>query len=96
MERRDYAADMMALRRLMALHGQVHELSKDGYMIGGIEQEFIKLETSIKTRLQWSGVYRIDNGQANELEFEGAAPDCTSYVIDHPELKGCCIICPLA
>ena len=65
-------------------------------MIGGIEQEFIKLETSIKTRLQWSGVYRIDNGQANELEFEGAAPDCTSYVIDHPELKGCCIICPLA
>ena len=96
MERIDYAADMMALRRLMALHGQVHELSKDGYMIGGIEQEFIKLETSIKTRLQWSGVYRIENGQANELEFEGAAPDCTSYVIDHPELKGCCIICPLA
>ena len=92
----DFAADKAAMERLADLRGQVEAMSKDGYMVGDIVQEFLKMEERMKMRMRWSGVYRITDGTSEDLQFEGTPTECTDYVMEHPELKGHCIICPLA
>lgn len=51
--------------------------------------------TKMKTLLRWSLVCHLteDNETDNTL-FEGSDADCADYIIDHPELKGHCIISP--
>jgi len=67
--------------------------------IGDVQEAVDKLYEEEKERLMWSGVYPIsvirDDGSAIFCEdpiFEGPAVDCANYVIDHPELRGKCII----
>lgn len=48
-----------------------------------------------KRLLGWALVYRIADGQASDLLFEGTDQECVDFVIDHPELKGNCIINPI-
>ena len=49
----------------------------------------------MKMQLRWSLVCHLseDNETDNTL-FEGSDADCADYIIDHPELKGHCIISP--
>ena len=49
----------------------------------------------MKTQLRWSVVYHLtENDETDEVLFEGSDADCADYIIDHPELKGHCIISP--
>ena len=49
----------------------------------------------MKTQLRWSLVYHVsENNETDEVLFEGSDADCADYIIDHPELKGHCIISP--
>jgi len=64
----------------------------EGLRTGELEDAINNLRCKEKENLKWSAVYPVTNGQAGEAIFEGSAVDCTSYIIDHPELKGKCII----
>lgn len=64
----------------------------EGLRTGELEDAINNLRRKEKENLKWSAVYPVTNGQAGEAIFEGSAVDCTSYIIDHPELKGKCII----
>ena len=49
----------------------------------------------MKTQLRWSLVCRLtEDNETDKTLFEGSDADCADYIIDHPELKGHCIISP--
>jgi hypothetical protein len=49
----------------------------------------------MKTQLRWSLVYHLsEDNETDKVLFEGSDADCADYIIDHPELKGHCIISP--
>ena len=51
--------------------------------------------SEMKTQLRWSLVYHLsEDNKTDKVLFEGTDADCADYIIDHPELKGHCIICP--
>ena len=62
---------------------------------GNLEDAINEGLSEMKTRLGWSSVFHLseDNEPDKDL-FEGTDVDCADYIIDHPELKGHCIICP--
>ena len=62
---------------------------------GNIEDAISEGLADMKTQLRWSVVYHLtENNETDEVLFEGSDADCADYIIDHPELKGHCIICP--
>ena len=49
----------------------------------------------MKAQLGWSLVFHLsEDKETDKVLFEGPDADCADYIIDHPELKGRCIICP--
>ena len=60
-----------------------------------LKDEIKKMYRKEKENLKWSTVYSITDGNADKALFEGPNVDCTAYIINHPELKGKCIIAPL-
>ena len=62
---------------------------------GKLEDAIIEGLAGMKTRLRWSIVYHLtEDNETDKVLFEGADADCADYIIDHPELKGHCIIYP--
>ena len=62
---------------------------------GNLEDAINEGLADMKTQLRWSVVYHLtENNETDKVLFEGADADCADYVIDHPELKGHCIISP--
>ena len=62
---------------------------------GDIEDAINEGLAKMKTKLRWSLVYHLsEDNEADETLFEGSNADCVDYIIDHPELKGHCIISP--
>ena len=67
----------------------------DGMPTGNLEDAINEGLADMKTQLRWSVVYHLtENDETDEVLFEGSDADCADYVIDHPELKGHCIISP--
>ena len=65
----------------------------DGMPTGDIEDALNEGIGNMKTQLQWSLVYHLTGeGMSDDILFEGPACECADYIIDHPELKGHCII----
>ena len=51
--------------------------------------------SEMKKQLSWSLVYHLsEDNETDKVLFEGTDVECADYIIDHPELKGHCIICP--
>ena len=62
---------------------------------GNLEDAINEGLAEMKTQLRWSVVYHLtENDETDEVLFEGSDADCADYIIDHPELKGHCIISP--
>ena len=62
---------------------------------GDLEDAINDCIAGMKTQLNWSLVYHLtENNETDEVLFEGSDADCADYIIDHPELKGHCIISP--
>ena len=62
---------------------------------GNLEDAINEGLADMKTQLRWSVVYHLtENDETDEVLFEGSDADCADYIIDHPELKGHCIISP--
>ena len=62
---------------------------------GDLEDAINEGLADMKTQLRWSVVYHLtENDETDEVLFEGSDADCADYIIDHPELKGHCIISP--
>ena len=67
----------------------------DGMPTGHLEDAINEGLADMKTQLRWSVVYHLtENNESDNVLFEGSDADCADYVIDHPELKGHCIISP--
>ena len=67
----------------------------DGMPTGHLEDAINEGLADMKTQLRWSVVYHLsEDNEADETLFEGSNADCVDYIIDHPELKGHCIISP--
>lgn len=67
----------------------------DGIPTGHLEDAINEGLADMKTQLRWSVVYHVsENNVTEEVLFEGSDADCADYIIDHPELKGHCIISP--
>ena len=67
----------------------------DGMPTGHLEDAINEGLADMKTQLRWSVVYHVsENNVTEEVLFEGSDADCADYIIDHPELKGHCIISP--
>ena len=70
-------------------------MEMDGMPTGHLEDAINEGLADMKTQLRWSLVYHVnENNETDKVLFEGADADCVDYVIDHPELKGHCIISP--
>ena len=62
---------------------------------GNLEDAIIEGLAGMKTQLRWSLVYHLsEDNETDKALFEGSDADCADYIIDHPELKGHCIIYP--
>jgi len=62
---------------------------------GNLEDAIIEGLAGMKTQLRWSLVYHLsEDNKTDKALFEGSDADCADYIIDHPELKGHCIIYP--
>ena len=60
---------------------------------GNLEDAISEGIAEMKTQLRWSLVYHVsEDNVTDEVLFEGSDADCADYIIDHPELKGHCII----
>jgi hypothetical protein len=67
----------------------------DGMPTGHLEDAINEGLADMKTQLRWSLVYHVsENNVTDEMLFEGSDAECADYIIDHPELKGHCIISP--
>ena len=68
----------------------------DGMPTGHLEDAINEGLAEMKTQLRWSLVYHLsEDNETDKTLFEGSNADCVDYIIDHPELKGHCIISPL-
>ena len=62
---------------------------------GDIEDAINEGLAEMKAQLRWSLVYHLsEDNNFDEMLFEGSDADCADYIIEHPELKGHCVICP--
>ena len=62
---------------------------------GDIEDAINEGIAVMKAQLRWSLVYHLsEDNNFDKMLFEGSDADCADYIIDHPELKGHCVICP--
>ena len=62
---------------------------------GDLEDAISECIAGMKTQLNWSLVYHLsEDNKTDKVLFEGSDADCADYIIDHPELKGHCIISP--
>ena len=62
---------------------------------GDIEDAINEGLAKMKAQLRWSLVYHLsEDNETDKVLFEGSDADCADYIIDHPELKGHCIISP--
>ncbi len=62
---------------------------------GHLEDVINEGVAEMKTQLRWSLVFHLsEDNETDKVLFEGSADDCADYIIDHPELKGHCIISP--
>lgn len=62
---------------------------------GNLEDAISEGIAEMKTQLRWSLVYHVsEDNVTDKVLFEGSDADCADYIIDHPELKGHCIISP--
>jgi hypothetical protein len=67
----------------------------DGMPTGHLEDAINEGLADMKTQLRWSLVYHLsEDNETDNVLFEGSDADCADYIIDHPELKGHCIIYP--
>ena len=62
---------------------------------GNLEDAINQCLAEMKTQLRWSLVYHVsEDNVTDEVPFEGSDAECADYIIEHPELKGHCIISP--
>lgn len=62
---------------------------------GNLEDAISEGIAEMKTQLRWSLVYHVsEDNVTDEVLYEGSDADCADYIIDHPELKGHCVIIP--
>ena len=62
---------------------------------GNLEDAINECLAEMKTQLRWSLVFHLsEDNETDKMLFEGSDADCADYIIDHPELKGHCIISP--
>ena len=62
---------------------------------GNLEDAINECLAEMKTQLRWSLVFHLsEDNETDKVLFEGSDADCADYIIDHPELKGHCIISP--
>jgi len=62
---------------------------------GSLEDAINEGIAEMKTQLRWSLVYHLsEDNETDKVLFEGSDADCADYIIDHPDLKGHCIISP--
>ena len=62
---------------------------------GNLEDAINEGLAEMKAQLGWSLVYHLsEDNETDNVLFEGSNADCADYIIDHPELKGHCIISP--
>ena len=62
---------------------------------GDLEDAISECIAGMKMQLNWSLVYHLsEDNKTDKVLFEGSDADCADYIIDHPELKGHCIISP--
>ena len=67
----------------------------DGMPTGNLEDAISEGLAEMKTQLRWSLVYHVsEDNVTDEVLYEGSDVECADYIIDHPELKGHCIIIP--
>lgn len=62
---------------------------------GNLEDAIDEVLAEVKEQLGWSLVYHLsEDNETDNVLFVGSNADCADYIIDHPELKGHCIISP--
>lgn len=62
---------------------------------GHLEDVINEGVAEMKTQLRLSLVFHLsEDNETDKVLFEGSADDCADYIIDHPELKGHCVISP--
>ncbi len=62
---------------------------------GNLEDAINEGLAEMKAQLGWSLVYHLsEDNETDNVLFVGSNADCADYIIDHPELKGHCIISP--
>ena len=62
---------------------------------GNLEDAISEGIAKMKEELGWSLVLHLsEDNETDEVLFEGSDIDCADYIIDHPELKGHCVINP--
>lgn len=83
------------LQKLQLLKANVLDCINEGIDLGDL---LARVNTEIskeKESLQWSGVYSLVDGCAQDLLYEGTEEDCAEFTHHHQELHGKCIISPL-
>mgnify|MGYP006974600317 CR=1 FL=1 len=67
----------------------------DGMPTGNLEDAINEGLAEMKAELRWSLVCRLtEDNETDKTLFEGSDADCADFIIEHPELKGRCIISP--
>ena len=62
---------------------------------GNLEDAINECLAEMKTQLRWSLVCHLtEDNETDQTLFEGSDADCADYIIEHPELKGHCVISP--
>ena len=66
---------------------------EDAVNVVRASRAIVDLIAEMKGQLRWSEVLKVDKDNTIAgTYFIGSALDCTNYVIEHPELKGQCIV----
>lgn len=62
---------------------------------GDLDYAINECLAKMKAELRWSLFCRLtEDNETDKTLFEGSDADCADYIIEHPELKGHCIISP--
>jgi hypothetical protein len=88
---------LSTLKKNVEILTKMQELAMDleEMPAGDLDYAISKCLAKMKTQLRWSLVYHLSEGnETDKVLFEGTDVDCANYIIEHPELKGHCIISP--
>ena len=86
---RNYS-DMTRVERLEAILETIKECKSEfpGMDWDGIEERASKVLRKEKEAADYHVIYKINNGQAQEILFEGPRYLCDQYMENHSHLKG--------